>query len=126
MEIVISGKIEEYVPFFNAYFNSEGDLALAENGDISMTVDTGFNGGISLPFETINKMGLEFMNFTTFELANGEMVELPVFLGKVVIKDCEFATFFIPGNNLLGMEFLSDAGSVLSFNFNKSEVKLIK
>jgi hypothetical protein len=34
-------------------------------------------------------------------------VELPVFLGKVIIKDFEVEACFIPGDWLLGMEFLS-------------------
>jgi len=126
MEIVICGKIDDFVPYFNACLDQDGNIVLAENGNFSMTVDTGFNGGIALPFESINKMGLEYQYFDTLELATGEVVDLPVFLSKVIIKDCVIETSFIPGNNLIGMEFLSAAGSVLSLNFKKAEVKLMK
>jgi hypothetical protein len=53
-------------------------------------------------------------------------VELPVFLGKVIIKDFEVEACFIPGDWLLGMEFLSAAGQELVLNFVESTVKLTR
>ena len=126
METVISGKIEEFVAFFKARFDINGNFILDEKGSIPMSVDTGFNGGIALPFETIDSMGLEFKYFATLELATGEIRDLPVFSGRVFVKDRLIDTFFMPGKYLIGMSFLAATGSVLSFNFNKSEVKLIK
>ena len=58
--------------------------------------------------------------------SSGKEVELPVFWGKVAIKNHEIETWFIPGDPLLGMEFLSSAGSLLSIDFEKKEVKLQK
>ena len=106
MKTVIQGAIVDFVTFFNAYIDDEGNLALNEDGDLSMTVDTGFSGGIALPLDVIEDMDLELATFDTFTLATGEVVELPVFLGKAVIKDDEIETWFISGDFLLGMEFL--------------------
>jgi len=95
-----------------------------EKGDSSLTVDTGFSGGIALPIKIIEKIGLELVDIDTFRLATGEIVELPVFLGKVIIKDFEIETWFIPGDSLIGMEFLSSVGSLLSLDFEDSTIKL--
>ena len=65
------------------------------------------------------------MDIDTFRLATGEIVELPVFLGRVIIKEFEIETWFIPGDSLIGMEFLSSAGSFLSLDFEDSAIKLM-
>lgn len=124
MRTLIRGKIEDFIPFFNAYLDEERNLVLAKDGDFSMTIDTGFSGGLALPFDIIEKMGLELADFDTFKLATGEVIELPVFLGKVIIRDYEVETWFIPGDFLLGMEFLSSAGRILSLNFEDETVNL--
>ena len=62
-----------------------------------------------------------FLGKTLFEI-----VELPVFLGKVIIKDFEVEACFIPGDWLLGMEFLSAVGQELVLNFVESTVKLTR
>jgi hypothetical protein len=61
-----------------------------------------------------------------FRLATGEIVELPVFLGKVIIKDFEVEACFIPEDWLLGMEFLSAVGQELVLNFAEGTVKLTR
>jgi len=124
MKEIMEGEIENFVPLFQAHLNSEKILVLGEGGDIPMTVDTGFSGGIAIPLNLINEMGLELVDFDTFRLATGEIVELPIFLGKVIIKKSEIETWFIPGDSLLGMEFLYSAGSLLSLNFKDDTVKL--
>lgn len=124
MRTLIQGEIEDFVPFFKAYLNEKGSLVLTEDGDFSMTVDTGFSGGIALPSDIIEEMGLELVDFDTFKLATGKVVELPVFLGKVIIRNFELETWFIPGDLLLGMEFLSSTGKILSLNFKDENVKL--
>ena len=60
MRTVICGEIEDFVPFFNACLDERRCLMLSEHGDFSMTVDTGFSGGIALPFDIIDEMGLEW------------------------------------------------------------------
>jgi len=126
MKTLIRGNIVDFVPLFNAYMDDERTLVLDEDGDLFMTVDTGFSGGVALPLNIIEDMDLELATFDTFTLATGEMVELPVFLGKVVIKDYEIETWFIPGDFLLGMEFLYSTGSILFLNFDNDTMKLKK
>jgi hypothetical protein len=47
-----------------------------------------------------------------------------MFLGKVIIKNQEVETWLIPGDLLVGMEFLSIAGKVLALDFEKAIVEL--
>lgn len=47
MKTLIRGKIVDFVPFFNGFINDDGILILHEDGDFSLTVDTGFSGGIA-------------------------------------------------------------------------------
>ena len=124
MRKLIRGDIEDFVPFFNGFVDEDGMLIFQEDGDFSLTVDTGFSGGIALPEEILEEMDVELIDFGIFRLATGDEVELPVFWGKVVVGDYEIETWFIPGDSLLGMEFFSLAGSYLSLDFEKGKVKL--
>ena len=99
---------------------------MAEDGKFFLTVDTGFSGGIALPVETLEKMDVEFFGYDTFTLATGDIVELPMFISKVIVKEQAIETWFIPGDSLLGMEFLSTAGSALFVNFEEGIVKLMR
>ena len=64
--------------------------------------------------------------FDTFKLVTGEIIELPVFSGKVIIKEDTIETWFIPGDSLLGMEFLYSAGKNLFLNFENNMVNMDK
>jgi len=123
--VLLKGSIEGFVPFFNGSVDGKGGLILHEGGDLSLTVDTGFSGSIALPEEVLEAMGVELVDFGNFRLATGEEVELPVFWGKVVVKQREIETWFIPGDSLLGMEFLSLVGSLLTLDFGREEVILL-
>ena len=124
MRTLIRGEIEDFVPFFNGFVDEDGILILQEDGDFSLTVDTGFSGGIALPEQILEEMDVKLIDFGVFRLATGHEVELPVFWGTVVIRNYEIETWFIPGDSLLGVEFLSLAGSLLTLDFEKKEVKL--
>ncbi|MBC8235077.1 hypothetical protein H8E77_36490 [bacterium] len=126
MRTLVRGKIEDFVPFFNGFVNEDGVLIIQKKGDLSLTVDTGFSGGIAIPEGILDEMDVELIDFGIFRLATGDEVELPVFWGKVLVRDNEIETWFVPGDSLLGMEFLSLAGFVLSLDFEKEEVKLVK
>ena len=123
---IISGEIRDLVPVFTAHVNSDGMLIFDRTDSLSLTVDTGFSGGIALPLKIIEQMNLEVADFDTFRLATGEVIELPVFLGKVIIDNQEVETWFIPGDGLIGMEFLAAVGSVLSLDFKNKSVKLMR
>jgi len=112
MKTLIRGEIIDFTPMFKAYLRKEG-LVIGETGDILLAVDTGFDGGIALPQEMLDEMDVELIGYDTFSLATGEVVELPMFLGKAIIKDNEIEIWFAPGDLLLGMEFFSIAGRAL-------------
>jgi len=126
MRTLVRGKIKDFVHFFNGFVNEDGVLIIQKDGHLSLTVDTGFSGGIALPEEILDEMDVELIDFGIFRLATGDEVELPVFWGKVLVRDNEIETWFVPGDSLLGMEFLSLAGSVLSLDFEKEEVELVE
>lgn len=123
MRTLIQGEIIDFAPLFKAYVRKEG-LLLGKEGDILLTVDTGFNGGIALPQKMLGEMDVEFIGYDTFTLATGEVVELPMFLGKVIIKGQQIEIWFIPDDLLVGMEFLSLAGKLLTLNFEGATVEL--
>jgi predicted aspartyl protease len=124
MRTLVQGRIKDYAPSFNGYLDEHGVLVIGEKGDFTLTVDTGFSGGIALPGEVLSEMEVDFSAYDTFSLATGKVIELPVYLSVVRLGNCRIETWFIPGDSLLGMEFLSSAGSLLSLNFRKSTVKL--
>jgi predicted aspartyl protease len=123
---IINGEIRDLVPVFTAHVGVGGMLVFDKTDSLSLTVDTGFSGGIALPLKTIDQMNLEVVDFDTFRLATGKVIELPVFLGKVIIDNQEVETWFIPGDGLIGMEFLAAIGSVLSLDFKNKSVKLMR
>jgi predicted aspartyl protease len=125
MRALIEGDIVDFVPSFNAGVDG-GRLVISESGDLLLTVDTGFSGGIALPMHVLDNMGAELAFYDTFKLATGEIVELPVFPGTVFVGKHAVETWFIPGDFLLGMEFLSSVGSLLCFDFRQEEVRLLR
>ena len=123
MSILMKGGIIDFVPFFKGSL-TKNKLVISEDGDFFLTVDTGFSGSIALPLDTFKKLEVELAFYDTFKIATGEVIELPVFLGKAMIKNVDVETWFIPGDYLLGMEFLAEAGSILYFDFITGEVNL--
>jgi predicted aspartyl protease len=55
MNTLIQGEIIDFAPLFKGYVRKER-LVLGEEGDIFLTVDTGFSGGIALPQKMLDKM----------------------------------------------------------------------
>jgi hypothetical protein len=45
MRTLLRGEIEDFVLLFNGFVDEKGLLILQEEGDFSLTVDTGFSGG---------------------------------------------------------------------------------
>ena len=124
MRALIKGPIIDYVPYFNGEINEDGVLVLHEGGGRSLIVDTGFSGGIALPTELLAKMDLVHEDYGWFMMGTGEAVQLPVFRGRVMLGAEEFETWFIPGDSLIGMEFLPLLGTRLEFDLERGEVDL--
>lgn len=125
MKTMFRGKIEGFVPFIKAKMDNR-TLVITADGNLPMTVDTGFSGGIALPLKLIKRIGLEPVVYDRFRLGTGKVVDLPVFLGRVLLKNKTIETWFIPGDSLIGMEFLYSVGSDLTFNLKKKTLRLTK
>ncbi len=124
MKTRIKGKIQNFVPNFQGHISSEGILVLRENGNMDLTVDTGFSGSIALPEKILKRMKAKIIDVGVFRLATGDEVELSVYWGSVRIGRVVMETWFVPGDSLIGMEFLSMAGSLLTLDFKKQNVAL--
>jgi predicted aspartyl protease len=125
MKTILRGHIAEFVPSFGGRIEN-GQLVLDESDDLRLTVDTGFGGGIALPPKILKQLVTDEILPTDFVLANGQVVRLPVYRGIVMVNQKEIETWFIPGDSLIGMEFLASAGSALSFHLKHQTVRLAK
>ena len=56
-------------------------------------VDTGFNGYISIPATLVEESNWHFLGTEEYELANGDVVEEKVYLGKVIFDGEETLVF---------------------------------
>ena len=71
-------------------------------------MDTGFTGNLTLPAESIRRLGLPYIGNRTFELANGQQFRFDTYLGSVSWHDRErlVVTLESDGAPLLGMRLL--------------------
>ena len=56
---------------------------------VEVVLDTGFTGYLTLPPESIHQLGLPSVGQRTFELANGELYEFQVYLGRCPGMDAQ-------------------------------------
>lgn len=124
MQILIEGNIVGRTPYLYARLE-ERRLVLENSGPIFLVVDTGFTGSVALQQELIDQLGLRVAAETTFLLANGQKVLLPVYLGQVRLGENSLDTWFVPGENLLGMELLAQLGRELILKFSDDKVVLL-
>jgi len=124
MQILIEGNITGRTPYLHARLEDRL-LVLGNSGPISLVVDTGFTGSVALQQKLIDQMGLRVAAETTFLLANGQKVLLPVYLGQVRLGENSLDTWFVPGENLLGMELLAQLGRELILKFSEDRVALL-
>jgi len=57
--------------------------AMDEEIELSAIIDTGYNGEVILSENKIQEMGLEFLGTIDTELADGRIVELDLFRGRI-------------------------------------------
>ncbi len=112
----ICGEIIDNVPFIPAMIEDEG-LSIDNHGTQNVMVDTGFTGDIAIPLDLIRRMGLSFLLYEDFELANGEVITHPVFLGRVLVGGLLLDTLVVPGEWMIGMTLLGRIGDELSLDF---------
>jgi len=98
--------------------------------EIDAFVDTGFNGGISLPISAAVPLGLVLVGAVRTQLADGSEVEDFVFHGWAQIADMpEVPTEVIvtlSGDPLIGMELLESWDATVSFNLPQRKVIVSK
>ncbi len=93
-------------------------------GSVELLTDTGFTGAIALPPRLLKRLRLEFVAVDSFTLATGEIVDLPAYAGTVRIGRRRFRTWFIPGDFLIGMDFLRSVYSKVVLDFDTDSVTL--
>lgn len=122
MRIRISGRISDAEPRLPTRID-RGRLILGQRGHESITMDSGFTGSIAIPEEWANRLDLQYAGIQQFELANGQIVEFPTYLGSVRFgRTNHLFEFIVTGEALLGMEFFEKLGALVTFNCKSGHV----
>jgi predicted aspartyl protease len=105
MRIRLSGKIMNGEPRLPSRIAGKR-LILSGKGREHMILDSGFTGSIAISEEWANRLDLRYAGIQPFELANGQIVEFPTYLGFARFGRTEVLfEFIVTGEALLGMEF---------------------
>ena len=110
-------------PFVNLMLIS----AVGEEVELPAIIDTGYNGEVILSEGRIRELGLEFLGTIDTELADGEVIELDLFRGRIKWFDKirEVAVGASRSEDtLLGTLFLADCE--LDVNFKDGWVKILE
>ena len=94
---------------------------------IEAIVDTGFTHPLLLPVTIAVPLGLELVDFTPMELADGRLQHFFTFAVTVVINGREFTTICLvteTGTPLIGTLFMQSIGATLIAKFAESAVAL--
>ena len=111
MRIRLTGRIVDAEPRIPSRIAGKR-LIFDGRGREHMILDSGFTGSIAISEEWANRLQLRYAGIQPFELANGQVVELPTYLGFVRIGRVEtLFEFIITGETLLGMEFFERLGA---------------
>ena len=124
------GVIRNHTPHVLANILKGGILRLEttpapeEVARILITVDTGFTGGFSLPEEQMAHLKLDFLGYVSYVLADGRKADTPTFMGEAMVESKVIQTRFIPGQPLMGIEFMEAAFSSLAIDFRSGQLTL--
>ena len=100
-------------------------LILDGRGREYVILDSGFTGSIAISEEWANRLELRYAGIQPFEFANGQIVELPTYLGFVRIGRVEtLFEFIITGETLLGMEFFERLGARIVMDCRGGKVQV--
>jgi clan AA aspartic protease len=86
------------------------------SSEVEALIDTGFNGALLLPLETINGLGLERIGWVDYAMADGSVVQTGVFSARVKWLDKEQDAAVVATESdfaLIGMELLAGARTLL-------------
>ena len=103
------------------------DICLSNNNSkkVNAIIDTGFNGYISIPTTLIEASNWDFLGTEEYELANGDIVEEKVYLGKIVFDGDELQVFSLTNRTndvLIGTKVLKN--KILKINFKDLKVTI--
>lgn len=73
-------------------------------------VDTGFNGYLTLHRTIIEALNLPFINLREIKLADGSILEMPAYQGRIIWSgtECLIEILATDGDDLLGAALLKD------------------
>ena len=109
--------------FDEPIINLDIHLSSSTSKKVSAIIDTGFNGYISIPPTLIEKSNWDFLGTEEYELANGDIVEEKVYLGKIVFDGDELQVFSLTNRTkdvLIGTKVLKN--KILKVDFKDSKV----
>lgn len=92
---------------------------------VKAVVDTGFNGSVCLPANLLMKSGWRELGHEQYELATGEMVQFPTFLGDVVFdgkREKVLALLTRANEVLIGSKLL--LGKLCEFDYKTRKVRI--
>lgn len=121
--MILRGVIRDLDPLLKATIRAR-TLCLGTHRGFSIVVDTGFNGSISLPRSLIRRPRLRKEGFQIFRLADGKRVRLAMYSGDVLLRGRRIPAWFVPGEALVGMEFLTSVGSTLTLRLRDGTLTL--
>ena len=103
------------------------DICLSSNNSkkVNAIIDTGFNGYISIPNTLIEESNWDFLGTEEYELANGDIVEEKVYLGKIFFDGDELQVFSLTNRTndvLIGTKVLKN--KILKINFKDLKVTI--
>ena len=126
----LQGIVQHLTPQIAAFVLKTGIVRLgpapasSSGTPVRIVVDTGFTGGISLPMLILQRLKLKFFAYVPYILADHRRVEIPTFDGYVIIGRKRFATRYLPGQPLLGMEFMEAVFARLHVDFRGQRLRL--
>ncbi|MEK7729974.1 MAG: hypothetical protein AAB354_16315, partial [candidate division KSB1 bacterium] len=109
------GYIDEY---FNTMLEDIAVVGKGGNLQLEAVLDTGFNGMFSLPKKHFHECVLSYYGTEEYILANGAVVEEPVYRGRLVIDNRIFEVIMCVSNDdeaLLGTRLLN--GKIVTLDF---------
>ena len=122
MAKIIKGRMINKTPMVRAGIK-HGKLVIGK-GPYFITVDSGFNGDLSVPSVVLDQLDVEYAGTMNFQLADGSIVEKDLWYGDVIIGKLIVDVLMIEGDFLLGMELAEDIFSSFLIDFDNKIVAL--
>lgn len=101
-------------------------LVLAAEGDLPLVIDTGFTDGLMVPAHVIRRLHAPLAAHDDFELADGRVVRFPCYVGQVKVGRRIVPAQFMPGDGLIGMEFMETAFRELRMDFQTGALEFLR